>query len=94
MRRAGKLAYFFASQLDVTIERERLAHLEGENATLTAERAANRARLEFSEESMRLATEAAEVGTWGSRSDYRHPDMVGPDQGDVRHLPQRAMQHG
>lgn len=61
---AGQLAYFFASQLDVTLERERLAALEGENATLTAERAATRVRLEFSEESLRLATEAAEIGTW------------------------------
>ena len=60
----GELAYFFASQLDVTIERERLAVLEGENAALTAERQINRERLAFSEESRRLATEAAEIGTW------------------------------
>ena len=61
---AGQLAYFFASQLDVTLERERLAVLEGENATLTAERKVDRLRLEFSEESLRLATESAEIGTW------------------------------
>ena len=60
----GELAYFFASQLDVTLERERLAALESENAALTAERRADQARLEFSEESLRLATEAAEIGTW------------------------------
>ncbi|MER2264507.1 PAS domain-containing protein [Methylobacterium oxalidis] len=60
----GQLAYFFASQLDVTLERERLAALEGENAALTVERRANQVRLEVSEESLRLATEAAEVGTW------------------------------
>ena len=60
----GRLAYFFASQLDVTIERERLAALEGENAALTAEARANRERLQFSEESLRLSTEAAEIGTW------------------------------
>ncbi|WP_238180132.1 PAS domain-containing protein [Methylobacterium haplocladii] len=60
----GRLAYFFASQLDVTIERERLAALETENAALAAERRANQARLEFSEESLRLSTEAAEIGTW------------------------------
>lgn len=60
----GRLAYFFASQLDVTLERERLTALEDENAALTAERRANQQRLEFSEESLRLATEAAEVGTW------------------------------
>lgn len=60
----GDLAYFFASQLDVTVERERLVVLEDENAALTAERRANLERLAFSEESLRLATEAAEVGTW------------------------------
>ena len=60
----GTLAYFFASQLDVTLERERLLRLEDENASLTAERNINQARLTFSEESLRLATEAAEVGTW------------------------------
>jgi PAS domain S-box-containing protein len=35
----GELTYFFASQVDVTIERERLAGLESENAALMAERA-------------------------------------------------------
>ena len=60
----GRLAYFFASQLDVTLERERMAALEDENAALTAERLTNLKRLEFSEESLRLATDAAEIGTW------------------------------
>ena len=61
---SGALAYFFGSQLDVTLERERLLRLEDENASLMAERNINQARLTFSEESLRLATEAAEVGTW------------------------------
>ena len=60
----GELAYFFASQLDVTLERERLVALEYDNAALTAERQANLAQIAFSEESLRLATEAAQVGTW------------------------------
>ncbi len=60
----GTLAYFFASQLDVTIERERLVALESENAALTAEREASRERLAFTEESRQLAVEAAEIGTW------------------------------
>ena len=34
---AGQLAYFFASQVDVTLERERLAGLESHNAALMAE---------------------------------------------------------
>ena len=33
----GELAYFFASQLDVTLERERLVGLETRNAALIAE---------------------------------------------------------
>ena len=33
----GQLAYFFASQVDVTLERERLAGLESHNAALMAE---------------------------------------------------------
>ena len=40
------------------------AQLEDENARLRAERNASRAQLKFSEESHRLATEAAEIGTW------------------------------
>ena len=34
---AGALAYFFASQVDVTLERERLAGLESRNSALMAE---------------------------------------------------------
>ncbi len=34
---AGRLAYFFASQVDVTLERERLSGLETQNAALVAE---------------------------------------------------------
>ncbi|CAO4157185.1 PAS domain-containing protein [Methylorubrum extorquens] len=60
----GQLAYYFASQLDVTVERERLAALEGQNAILAAEREANQVRLRTSEATLRLAIEAAEVGTW------------------------------
>ena len=60
----GKLAYFFSSQFDVTLERERLVELKDENAFLTAEREADQLRLNFSEESLRLATQAAEIGTW------------------------------
>ena len=39
---SGALTYFFASQLDVTIERERLSFLESHNAELVAEREARR----------------------------------------------------
>ncbi len=59
---AGDLAYFVASQVDVTLERERLANLEGANAALTA-RIADRTRaLQVSEERLRqLADTIREV---------------------------------
>lgn len=43
----GALIYFFASQLDVTAERDRLANLERQNVALLAEKAA-RQRADFS----------------------------------------------
>ncbi|KQP60668.1 MULTISPECIES: PAS domain-containing protein [unclassified Methylobacterium] len=61
---AGALAYFFASQLDVTLDRDRLCALETQNAILAAERQASRERLAFSEVSHQLAVAAAEIGTW------------------------------
>ena len=61
---AGELAYFFASQVDVTLERERLAGLETRNAALLAEhtdwlrtRQQDQARLLF-------AGEAGGIGLW------------------------------
>jgi len=61
---AGMLTYFFASQLDVTLERERLVGLEAANAVLTAERSSAVERLALSEVTLKLAIDAAEVGTW------------------------------
>ncbi len=60
----GRLAYFFASQVDVTIERERLEGLEIHNAALMAE-VADRLRTQ-EEASARLlfATEAGRLGVW------------------------------
>lgn len=60
----GELTYFFASQLDVTIERDRLAGLEEANAVLMAERALAEQRLAFNEVTLKLAVDAAEIGTW------------------------------
>jgi PAS domain S-box-containing protein len=45
----GALTFFFASQLDVTVERERLAGLESRNATLRAEVAGRLRSQELSE---------------------------------------------
>ncbi|MDO9426834.1 MAG: PAS domain-containing protein [Methylobacterium sp.] len=60
----GEVAYFFASQYDVTADMGQLTALRGRNDALTAERAASADRLQFSETVLRLATEAAEIGTW------------------------------
>ena len=49
----GKLAYFFASQLDVTVERERLSGLETRNAALTAEIAGRLRAQQLSEAELR-----------------------------------------
>ncbi len=61
---AGALAYFFASQVDVTSERDRVVELETDNASLTVELAARLAALQASEERLRFATEAAAIGVW------------------------------
>ena len=58
----GQVAYFFASQVDVTLERERLANLEGANAALTVEIADRTRALAASEERLRqLADTVREV---------------------------------
>ena len=61
---AGALAYFFASQVDVTIERERLAALESDNASLTVEVADRLAAQRESETRLRIATESARIAVW------------------------------
>ena len=60
----GDVAYFFASQVDVTLERERLSNLEGSNASLMAE-VTDRARaLAESEARFRFAASAGRMGVW------------------------------
>ncbi|AMK26251.1 PAS domain-containing protein [Sphingobium sp. TKS] len=59
-----KLSYFFASQVDVTLERERLSGLERDNAALVAE-VSNRLRTqEERERELALALRAGGFGTW------------------------------
>ncbi len=62
--RAGKLAYFFASQVDVTLERERLAGLETHNAALLAELSDRLRAQEENEARLRFATQAGRLGIW------------------------------
>ncbi len=68
----GNLAYFFASQFDVTAQRERLTGLEIHNAALIAEVAGRTRALQDGEARLRFATEAGRLGIWeldlGTRS--------------------------
>ncbi len=61
---AGELAYFFASQVDVTIERERLAGLETHNAALLAELSGRLHDQKTSEARLRFAAQAGRMGIW------------------------------
>jgi len=61
---AGTLTYFFASQVDVTIERERLAGLESHNAALMAELAGRLHAQKASEARLRFAAQAGRMGIW------------------------------
>jgi len=60
----GELAYFFASQVDVTLERERLQGLETHNAALVAELADGLRAQQDSEARLRFATQAGRLGIW------------------------------
>jgi PAS domain S-box-containing protein len=60
----GQVAYFVASQYDVTADFAGMANLRSENAALVAEQAANTERLRYSDMALPLATEAGEVGLW------------------------------
>ena len=60
----GRLIYFFASQVDVTLERERLAGLESHNAALIAELSDRLRAQADSEARLLMATEAGRLGIW------------------------------
>ena len=60
----GALTYFFASQFDVTLERERLTRLERDRSDLKDEVARRDAVLHASEQRLRLALEAGRLGSW------------------------------
>lgn len=61
---AGMLAYFFASQVDVTLERERLEGLENSNAALMAEITSRLQRQNEQERELDFALRAGKFGTW------------------------------
>jgi PAS domain S-box-containing protein len=59
-----QLAYFFASQVDVTLERERLAGLENDNAALMAELTSRLRVQQERERELDFALKAGRFGTW------------------------------
>jgi diguanylate cyclase (GGDEF)-like protein/PAS domain S-box-containing protein len=61
---AGTLSYFFASQTDVTVERERLAGLLNDNAALMVEIAGRLRRQQENEARLSFAAEAGRLGIW------------------------------
>ena len=60
----GQLAYFFASQVDVTLERERLEGLQTDNAALMAELTGRLLLQQEREREMAFAMRAGRFGTW------------------------------
>jgi PAS domain S-box-containing protein len=60
----GQLVYFFASQVDVTLERERLSGLERHNAALMAEVTSRLRTQQEGERELALALRAGGFGTW------------------------------
>jgi len=60
----GELTYCFASQMDVTLERERLVQLERDRKALEIEVARRTHALELAEQQLRFALEAGGLGVW------------------------------
>lgn len=73
----GSLAYFFASQVDVTLERERLAGLQTDNAALEAELTARLRADSERERELDLAMRAGGLGAWSV--DVRTRTLVASD---------------
>lgn len=61
---AGQLTHFFASQFDVSPERNRLAELAFEHGELEAEIAKRMQDIAMTEARLRFVLGAAEMGTW------------------------------
>ena len=70
----GVLAYFFASQVDVTLEREKLEGLESHNAALMAELSDRSHRHQENAARLNFATEAGRLGIW--EHDFRTGTLI------------------
>ena len=73
-----QLAYFFASQVDVTIERERLAGLQSDNAALMAELTTRLRTQQEREQELNFALKAGRFGTWSL--DLHSYELTSSDQ--------------
>lgn len=60
----GELTYFFASQFDVTLERDRLVRLQRDRDALEVEAERRAADLSRSEERLRFTLKAGRLGSW------------------------------
>jgi PAS domain S-box-containing protein len=65
----GHLLYYFASQYDVTLERERLVNLQRDRDALEAEVARRIEELRASEARLQFALEAGRLGSWSINLD-------------------------
>ena len=70
----GELRYFFASQHDVTVERERVLALEAEQLVLLADAERTLVRLADSEARLHFALKAGQLGTWALDPETQHLD--------------------
>jgi PAS domain S-box-containing protein len=70
----GTLRFFFASQHDVTAERERVIALEAEQLVLLADAEQALARLADSEARLHFALKAGQLGTWALDPETQHLD--------------------
>lgn len=60
----GELTYFFASQFDITVERERYSRLAADRRELEAQVESRMAELKAAEDKLRFILSAARLGTW------------------------------
>ena len=68
----GELTYYFASQFDVTLERERLVRLQRDRDELETQIARRNLDLQMSEQRLRFALEAGRLGIWSIDLDTGH----------------------
>ena len=87
----GTLTYFFASQVDVTLERERLEGLESHNAALLVEVTGRRHAQHEIEDKLRVATEAGRLGVWDLEPADANNGGVAAMQRELRAPPIRSL---